>query len=247
MDAFSDPQISAFDAVNTENPAPLADASLQEMQGLSLDALEQMHAEAQPAPEAQPETPVVQQAEDVSASAESSAHPFFVHEEAPTVEASEPVPEPAETVISEPEVHNEPMDESEALTETEEVSLSALLSLDLEEDTYHLAQMDDLARFRHDAQHLFEQRLPQIMEKLSKTLHAHEQINHLYEQLAQLSSQRESAVKIMQTAKQIESMEEILASEQLPSDGIAQAYQDVLRMQKVLQAYGQILAHMQKA
>lgn len=227
-----------------ENAAPLAQADVDSMQGLTLDDLTRMHGQ-EDSSESSAETDE-QQAAPSQDSIPTQAEVVQAGTDA-QVENVEAEIESFEREVSDlPGVSDESSSEPAEDTPSASSDLAQHLRLELEEDSYHLAQLDDLSRFAQDAKQLFEQHLPDIMGKLSKTLHAHEQINHLYAQLEQASSQRESATVIMQTARQIESMENILATEQVPPEDVQQAHHDVQRMQRILGAYAQVLEQIQK-
>lgn len=185
-----------------EAHAPLAEADLTQVQGLTLEDLTRMHGGDSP------------QAPSEEAFAPNSA--------SGTEEPEEP-----------------------HWMENENQNLQQALHLELEQDSFQLDQRDDLQALAERANALFQHKLPETMERLSKSLHAQEQISHLYTRLSELSEQRGAAATIIQTARQIENLEQLLQKEQVDSEKIQTVQNEIEVFQQILQQYTQVFQLLQ--
>lgn len=120
--------------------------------------------------------------------------------------------------------------------------LKSALLFESNHETYHLEQGDDIRRLAQRSQQLFQSSLPELMQSLSQRFHAQEQLNILYDRLSELSESRSGASQLLQTAKQIESMEKVLQEEQISSNDQHTVRQELALLTAVLQRYDQILA-----
>lgn len=123
-----------------------------------------------------------------------------------------------------------------------EQNLKRALELELEHDTFQLDQKDDLIALSDRASNLFQKTLPNTMERLSKTLHAREQINVLYDRLSDLSERRGAATNIIQTAKQIETLEAVLHKEQVEPQNLDAVQAEIHVLLQILQRYDQVFS-----
>jgi len=127
-----------------------------------------------------------------------------------------------------------------------EQDLKRALELELEHDTFQLDQKDDLLDLSGRAVTLFQKTLPETMNSLSKTLHAREQINLLYDRLSDLSEKRGAATNIIQTARQIENLESILQQEQVGSENLLSVQSEINVLIQILQRYDQVFTLLHK-
>ncbi|MGV3523572.1 MAG: hypothetical protein ACO1RX_05075 [Candidatus Sericytochromatia bacterium] len=125
----------------------------------------------------------------------------------------------------------------EDMAPTPEQELRKALLLTLEGEQYHLDQKDDLRRLAPLTQTLLETRLPEALQRLGQWLHAREQSNHLYDRLAELSERRGAAATIIQTAKQIETVEKSLQGDQVPAAELEQLDQDLAQLAELIDRY----------
>lgn len=105
----------------------------------------------------------------------------------------------------------------------------------------HLDQLDDIRRIQHVSEQVFSNYLPDLMQRLGKVMHAHEQIGILYDRLSELSEKRGAAVTIIETAKQIESFEKTLASDTVGEEETGVISQELNFLVQALQGYQSIL------
>lgn len=153
-----------------------------------------------------------------------------------TLEASPTEPEPTESELAfELQEHagqEAPVDRR--------LRQTLVMSLDGEE--IHLDQKDDLRGITAQAVQLFQDTLPQAMQHLGQYLHASEQIEHLYDRLAELSNSRGAAADIIQTAKQIEHFEKQLQQEQLDVAQFSHLDSGLAQFEAVIQRYREVCA-----
>ncbi|HEY9842982.1 MAG TPA: hypothetical protein V6D23_21120 [Candidatus Obscuribacterales bacterium] len=193
-----------------EPKAPLAEADLSELQGLTLEDLARLHGDS---------------VEDTPVTMEMSE------------QSEEPI---ESDVALELQAHagNMPAWVDEVPAPDKQLRQALVLSLGNEE--VHLDQKDDLRRITHQAGELFQDTLPGAMQRLSQFLHAREQSDHLYDRLAELSSKRGAAVEIIQTAKQIENLEKVLESEKLYGDELYKLEAELEQFEQVIGRYREI-------
>ena len=193
-------------------PAPLAEADMTQLQGLTLEDLDRLHGEPI---EAEPNT--------LEMSAQTDA----------------PLESAIGFELQAHAGHTPDWDET-AIDNSPDQQLRQALVLSLESGEIRLDQKDDLRQLGQSADKLFQTSLPGAMQRLSQYLHAREQSDHLYERLAELSSRRGAAMEIIQTAKQIEQMEKVLSEDKLDSQEIFQLEREVGQLAEVLARYQEL-------
>lgn len=155
-----------------------------------------------------------------------------------TLEADVPGPEAqSEADLAEAQQGVDTGNWLEDMAPTPEQELRKALLLTLEGEQYHLEQKDDLRRLAPLTQTLLETRLPEALQRLGQWLHAREQSNHLYDRLAELSERRGAAATIIQTAKQIETVEKSLQGDQVPAAELKQLDHDLAQLAELIARY----------
>lgn len=197
-------------------PAPLAHADLEQLQGLTLEDLEGLHGDGSDDEQIAPTT-LEMSAQDVEQLESAVGFEMQAH--------AGQVPTWAE-------------DLNEGVSPDKQLRSALVLSLAGEE--VHLDQKDDLREISNQVVKLFQETLPASMQRLSQFLHAREQSDHLYDRLSELSTKRGSALEIIQTAKQIENMEKVLQGDRQSNAEIAALDQELAQMAQVINGYREI-------
>ncbi len=195
--------------------APLAHADVDQLQGLTLEELEQLHGEN------------IQQITDGPTTLEVTQDPGLL-ESAVGFELQAhagQVPTWAE-------------DLKEGVSADKQLRSALVMTLGSEE--VHLDQKDDQREIANRAHKLFQDTLPTSMQRLGQFLHAREQSDHLYDRLSELSTKRGAAMDIIQTAKQIENMEKVLQGDKLSETEIAAIDAELSQMAEVIANYRKI-------
>ena len=195
--------------------APLADADLTQVQGLTLEDLTRMH-DNEELPSEPPNT------------LEMDIINEFIEESDLALE------------------HHGLVEETEAWVEDLQAprplkQLKQAMLLQRESGDLHLDQLDDIRRIHKVSQEVFTTYLPDLMQRLGKVMHAHEQIAILYDRLSDLSEKRGAATTIIETAKQIESLEQTLATDTISEEEQLVMSDDLDFMVDALRAYQSIL------
>lgn len=188
--------------------APLADADLSEMQGLTLEELTRLHGESVDEPAATLET------DEQDDNLTESEVGFALQEHAGQAEFEAPV----------------------------DRRLRQALVISYGGEEVHLDQKDDLRVISSQAVNLFQETLPESMQRLGQFLHAREQTEHLYDRLSELSNNRGAAAEIIQTAKQIESFDKQLQQEQLEVSQFSKLDAELAQFEQVIASYRKICA-----
>ncbi len=199
-----------------ENKAPLADLDLEQMQGLTLEDLAQLHGQTEHTHSDQTNS------EDSSDQDASQADSEDNDELANLLASSEPnLPE------STFEIHPEKQ-------------LQQALIIGFGKEELHLDQKEDIETLQQHVNHLFQHDLPDTMQQLGQYLHAREQSNYLYSRLSELTQQRSSANEIIQAGKQIEALERILQNGQPQAQELQALEQKLLQFEQVISRYREL-------
>lgn len=127
-------------------------------------------------------------------------------------------------------------------TQSVDRRLRQALILSLGQEEVHLDQKDDLRQITAQAVELFQETLPDTMQRLGQFLHAREQTEHLYDRLTELSNNRGAASEIIQTAKQIEALEKVQQQDQIDQQELNRLDQQLAQMKRVVSRYREICA-----
>ncbi len=195
--------------------APLADADLTQVQGLTLEDLTRMHD----------------------------------NEDLPNEPSSTLEMDPVNEFVEESDLaleHHGLLAETEAWVEELQAPrplklLKQAMLLKRESGDLHLDQLDDIRRVQNVSQEVFSHYLPDLMQRLGKVMHAHEQIAILYDRLSELSEKRGAATTIIETAKQVESLEKTLKVDTVSEEERVVISEDLDFLVEALQGYQSII------
>lgn len=193
--------------------APLADADLSQVQGLTLEDLTRMHDNEELEPPNTLELDLINE---------------FVEESDLALEHH--------GLLAETESWVDDLQAPRPLKQ-----LKQAMILQRESGDLHLDQLDDIRRIQNVSQQVFASYLPDLMQRLNKVMHAHEQIAILYDRLSELSVKRGAATTIIETARQVENLEKTLDSDTISPEEQAVIGEDLDFLVQALQGYQSIL------